>query len=956
MKNFYIPLIVILIFNINANILIAQIVPTYLRTEYKVNPFVDEERPRLSWELEGDGFNKSQSAYEILVSSSEALLNAGKGDLWNSSKIASNETNQIEYKGKPLTSGQQVWWKVRAWDERGVVGKWSEIAHWEMGLLSPKVWQGKWIGYDTNPLAKLGGNYHLPPSPYLRKTKNIANKIAKARLYIASLGLHEFYINGNKIGNDYFSSGWTDYQKRVYYNVYDVTTNIAEGENVFGAILAPGWYAGYLGYALLVGSKQVNQFYGDYPVMKAQIELTYLDGSKEIIVTDDSWKAKTGAILEADFLQGEMHDANKELQGWQTKSYKAHDWNNVQVLNNLTIGKLELYPSNPVRVVKKLFPKSIREQESKKFIVDFGQNFAGNIKIKVKGNKGDTLTFRYGEMCHPDGRLMTENMRMARSTDYYILRGDPNGEIWTPKFTFHGFQYVEVTGLQEKPDKDFIQGLVLSSDLQEVGHIETDSDMLNQLYSNIIWTQRANYLDIPTDCPQRDERLGWTGDAQIYMRSALYNADIAPFHKKWIQDLHDSQWPNGAYPVYAPMPVNKDGKAAIRESDTFSPGWSEAGIICTYEIFKAYNDLRLVQESMHYMIKFMTFLESRATNGIFTEGSFEDISPKGGFADWLSVGKKTSPDLLASIYYFYCAKLMSEMSEAIGNHKLKEKYTNSAQKIKAAFKQHYINTDSRLITNEKRYGSGSGYVDGHLGFTGHTQTGYANAIYSEILEESDLLVAGKYLQSLVVENNNRLSTGFLGFKPLLPALSKTNNSDKAYELILSTEYPSLGYEVINGATTIWERWDSYIKGEGFRHNAAMNSFSHYAFGAVNEWMFENMLGIKNMGTGYKKIAIKPEVPSKGINSAEGYYRAIVGTISSSWTKNANTITQKIKIPVNVIANCYIKQGVKNLMINGRPINESNFELKKTEDKGYLCIELGSGTYSIQYIDQGVRSE
>lgn len=925
----------------------GQIKSTYLRTEYKVNPFIDDQSPRLSWELHAEGFNRAQSAYQILVSSSLENITNNRGDLWDSQKVNSIHSNQIVYQGKALQAGQQVWWKVRTWDEKGKLGAWSEVAQWEMAKLSDSDWEAQWIGYDTNPLAKTNGKYHLPPSPYLRKTKSLSKEIKSARLYIASLGLHEFYINGHKIGNDYFSSGWTDYDKRVYYQVYDVGAAVKKGENVFGAILAPGWYSGYLGYALLVGTKQVNQFYGKIPLLKAQVEINYEDGTKEVIATNKDWKAQVGAILEADFLQGEMHDANKELYGWQTTNFKDSDWQAVSVVSKPTAAVTQLYPSNPVRVIDTLHAKRITDL-NKKYIIDFGQNFAGNIQVHVKGNKGDTLTFRYGEMCHPDGRLMTENLRSARATDYYILRGDPKGEVWTPKFTFHGFQFVEVSGLKERPKNDFIRGLVLSSDLNEVGKLKTDNSMLNQLYSNIVWTQRANYLDIPTDCPQRDERLGWTGDAQIYMRSAAFNADIAPFHKKWIQDLHDSQWPNGAYPVYAPMPVNKDDHAAIRQSDTFSPGWSEAGIICTYEIFRAYNDTRIIQQSWPYMQRFMDFLRKRAQGGIFKEGSFEDISPKGGFADWLSVGKKTSPDLLASIYYFYCAKLMAEMADAIDQRSQSVQYIEEANRIKIAFRNHYMDKYARLTTNEKAYGNGEGYVDGQLGFSGHTQTAYANAIYAGILVEKDAVQASRNLRELVRENGNKLTTGFLGFKPLLPSLSQSGAFDQAYSLLLSTEYPSLGYEVINGATSIWERWDSYIKGEGFRHNAAMNSFSHYAFGAVNEWMFEHMAGIKALSPGYQRIQIKPEIVKNTLGKVDASYRAIVGEIKSSWQLQDNRVIQTFTIPVNTLAEVHIPKDAKEIVLNGQSIRNNQLINKITVNGDAQLMELGSGKYTLTY--------
>lgn len=928
--------------------LAVDITPVNLRAEYKSNPFLDEKSPRLSWELVSKKYNQYQSAYQVIVASSLEELNKNEGDIWDTGKVISSQTNQIAYAGKGLKSRQQVWWKVRVWDADDKTGKWSEVNFWEMGLLADADWKANWIGYDLNDQAELG-KYHLPPSPYLRNEAEVTKKVRSARLYIGSLGLHEFYINGNKIGQDYFASGWTDYNKRVYYNAYDVTSYVQNGTNVFGAILSDGWYSGYLGYALLVGTEKVRGYYGDIPLLKAQVELTFEDGSRQVISTSADWKASTGAITESDLLQGERHDATKEKLGWNNVNFNDDGWLPVQVVGEKEGRKLQLYPSQPVRVVKELPIKTIKRLDNGKYIVDFGQNFAGIIRLKIKGKPNDSLVFRYGEMLHPNGTLVTENLRTARATDTYVLKGNPHGEEWSPSFTFHGFQFVEVSGLTEMPKADFLVGLAMSSDLETVGHLETDNSVLNQIYSNIVWTQRANYLDVPTDCPQRDERLGWTADAQVYIRSATYNNDIAAFHTKWIQDLNDSQWPNGAFPVYAPMPVDGNGKAAIRASDTYSPGWSEAGIICTYEIFRAYNDTRIVAKSLPYMVKFMDFLKSKAdSDGVIREGSFEEISPKGGFGDWLSVGKKTSPDLLAAMYYFHCARLMEEMCAAVGEADLALSYSELTSSIKDAIMNHYMH-DGAFKIDAASYGNGEGYVEGQNGFAGHTQTSYANAIYMHLLDEPDFQRAGRFLRELVEQHDDKLTTGFLGFKPLLPALSLTGSTDKAYKLLLSTEYPSLGYEVVNGATSIWERWDSYIKGEGFVHNASMNSFSHYAFGAVNEWMFENMVGIKPIESGFRTFFIKPEIPSSDIQlkKASGAYHSIAGMIKSAWDYSGARKTHSLGIPVNTTAYFYLESpSLDRVYLNGKAITESKLVLHIEQEQRGFTIKLGSGDYEI----------
>ncbi|MFT4016729.1 MAG: glycoside hydrolase family 78 protein [Agriterribacter sp.] len=921
----------------------SDIAAVNLRVEYKPDAFTDVEKPRFSWELTSVVNNQVQTAWELIVASSEQILQSNKGDVWTSGKVNNNLTNQVEYNGKLLQSDKKYYWKVRSWDKKGVAGKWSKAGSFSTALLKQSDWKASWIGFDLNN-ESVDKEYHLPPAAYMRKEAQVINEIKKANLYVSSLGIYEFYINGKRIGDDYFAPGWTDYNKRVYYNAYDVTKDITKGKNVLGAIVANGWYAGYLGYALLVGSPTTYGFYGKVPLLKAQVEIEYKDGRKETIITDGSWKASSGAIREADILNGERYDARREWKGWNTGGFDDAQWQQVYT-HNKNAALLQLYPGNPVKIIEELKPLSVIENNGK-YIIDLGQNFSGLIKFTLNGNKGDSVVLRYGEMLHTDGRLVTENLRRARATDTYIFKGEGKPETWMPAFTYHGFRYAELSGLKHKPSVNDIKGMVLSSATPTAGNFETDNAMLNQLYKNIVWTQRSNYVDIPTDCPQRDERLGWTGDAQIYMRSAAFNNDIAAFHTKWITDLNDAQWSNGAYPVYAPIP-SENGVATIRKSDTYSPGWAEAGIVCPYNIYKMYGDTRIIKEAWPYMEKYMSFLEAKGKGKyVFPEAGFEEVDPKGGFGDWLSVGKKTPPDMLATMYYNYCALLMAEMADGIGNTEKAEHYRNISKKIKTAFAAHYMDADGKLKTNAAAYGDGKGYVDGSLGFSGHTQTAYANAIYLQILSEDNVVKAGNYLKELVAENNNQISTGFLGFKPMLPALSATHNSELAYMLLKDTAYPSLGFEVVNGATTIWERWDSYIKGEGFRHNASMNSFNHYAFGAVCEWMFQNMAGISPADAGFRTFIIKPEIASSGINYVNASYHSINGEIRSSWKKENGKLILRVSVPVNTNAEVVIPSApAKHIRINNRPINEFNHRsIGKIEE--LISISLGSGNHNI----------
>lgn len=919
------------------------LVPAYLRCEYKESPVTDVARPRMSWELSAAGNSQVQTAYQILVASSPEKLTESAADLWNSEKTAGRATAQVEYAGKPLASRTVCYWKVRSWDKAGVAGEWSKPSQWEMGLLDKSEWKGQWVGLDLDHLGK-GKVYHLPPAPYLRKEVTIRSGVRKARLYVTALGLYEFSINGKKAGDAFLTPGWTDYDKRVYYQTYDVTADLKTGKNALASQLSYGWYAGYLGYSLLVQNPVVRAFYGKVPVLKAQLEVEYANGQKETFVTDNTWKASQGALLESDLLNGETYDARLEQKGWNTAGFDATHWENAQVFPDKAERKIQVYPGPPVKVTQTLKVVSRNDRGNGTYIFDMGQNYAGIVRLHVKGRAGDTIRLRFGEKLYPDGRLMTENLRMARATDTYILKGDPAGETWEPKFTFHGFQYVEVEGLRNAPAQETLTGLVIGSDTPKTGSFETDNAMINQLYSNIDWTQRANYVDIPTDCPQRDERIGWTGDAQVYVKSATFNRDVASFFTKWVVDLNDGQYESGAYPLYAPRPN-------LRRTDTFSPGWMEAGVICPYQIYRSYGDTRMIRNGWPDMVQFMDFLDTRSKGTyIFKENAFADIDPKGGFGDWLSFGKKTPPDMLASFYYAYCADLMAEMAGAIGNAKDQQRFADTGKKVREAIQGHYVDQEGRFKCDAQAYGNGAGYVDGALGFTGHTQTAYANAIYMNIIQAADRSKAGAYLTALLKENGDKLGTGFLGAKPLLPALSATGHSDLAYKLFLSKEFPSWGFEVENGSTTIWERWDSFTKEDGFKYNAAMNSFSHYAFGAVCEWMFGNAAGIVMTKPGFETFDIRPEIApdgmgSNGINHLKASVRTINGSIVSEWSKAKDKLTMKVSVPVNTLAHIYVPAGADaQVMVNGKRLSSSALVKTVGQENSRVIVEAGSGDY------------
>lgn len=884
----------------------------HLRVEYLENPEgISVELPRFSWLLTGDGFNRHQSAYQIKVASSKNALNEAK--IWDSGKITSSETNQIIYKGTDLISGEKYYWSVTVWDENGVSST-SETAFWSMGNLDFLDWQAQYIGhnvgYNTKDKYK---ELYLPPARYLRHSFTINKNIKRATAYTTALGLYELRLNGNKVGDDYLLPGWTDYNKRLYYQTFDITNQLSQGENVVGAIIADGWYSGYIGYALLVRLDKVRAFYGVNPSFMGQIKIEYQDGTSEIIASnEDTWKANQGPILEADLIMGETYDARLEHTGWDKSGFDDSKWSKPKRYT-LPNGQLMASPTTAVKNQETIKPIKITEPKPGTYIFDLGKNIAGIAQLKTQGKTGTKITLRFGEILKSDGTLLTENLRKARATDTYILSG--NGiETWEPRFTYHGFQFVEVTGLTEAPTLETITGKKLSSIKTDGSTFSSSNPMTNILFKNIKTTQAANFVDIPTDCPQRDERLGWTGDAQVFARSATYNADVASFFTKFCIDLDDAQRWYGAYPNFAPFPFSRPGQ--------YSPAWMDAGIIIPYTMMQVYNDTRIVEYMYDGMQKFMGFQDKASINY---------LRPGAGknWGDWLAVNESTSNDFIASAYYGYDAKLMSEMAAAIGKSEDAKKYKQDFENIKKAFSEKYILADGKTIED--------------------SMTSYALALYFDLYPEALAPKGAARLAEKIKENGYKFATGFLGTKHVMLALSKYGFHDVSYKLFQQKEYPSWGYSIDNGSTSIWERWNSFTKDNSKNSdlNAAMNSFSHYAFGSVTEWMFQHAAGIDTKSEGYKSILIKPAI-SKEIDFINGSTKTLNGEITSNWEIKRNDFYMTVKIPVNTTAQIYIPtDNQSKIKLNDSSLkNNKNYTLITANAKETI-IEVGSGTYTIK---------
>ncbi|TWU19251.1 Bacterial alpha-L-rhamnosidase [Allorhodopirellula heiligendammensis] len=932
----------------------AELTPTHLRCEYLDNPIgIDITKPRLSWQVESEDRGQTQSAYRIIVASSAEKLAADEGDLWDSGKVESNQTLFVPYEGAPLTSRQRCHWKVQSFDAHGTA-RWSEPSSWSMGLLDDNQWQAEYISFaDDDAIHTDTKSLFLPAARQYRKSFAALREVKRATVYATALGIYELHLNGERVGDAWFAPGWTDYRQRAYYNTYDVTDMVEQGDNAIGAWVADGWYSGYVGFGLLTGmgtEKNGRYTYGKTPSVMAQLEIEYTDGSRETIGTDTSWKVTgEGPIQEADLLMGEYYDARREMPGWSTANFDDSTWDTAILASEnghptamfyegrnpeikgggpriqgaeRDLGfkrpRLEAFPGVPVRVTEELPSKSITKRDGETYTFNLAQNFAGTIRLKVKGPAGHKVTIRYGEMLHPDGRLMTENLRKARATDFYICKGDPAGEVYEPRFTFHGFQFVEVENFPGTPTSDSVTGLVLHSDTPMTSEFACSDPMVNQLFKNIVWTQRANFLDLPTDCPQRDERMGWTGDAQAYVATAAYNTDIGAFYTKWLRELMESQRPSGAFPGYAPFP--------FQHGWDFGSAWADAGVICPWTIWQAYGDTRVIEDCWEPMVRFMNWRDETAVNNL-------GIAHGNAWGDWLSQGAETPLEFIDTVYYAISARMMAEMADAIGRQSEAEAYHAQLEKTKAAFQAKYLRDDGSVNIN--------------------TQTAQALALFGDLVPESKREKTALHLAKMIAENGNHMATGFLGTRPLLPVLSASGQHDLATFLLQSREFPSWGYEISNGATTIWERWDSYTKEDAFgRHNAAMNSFSHYAFGAVCEWMFQTLAGIQSAGPGYEKIVIHPHPPAPGSNAmhepidwVRASYDSIRGTICSDWKIDDGKFVLNVTIPANTSATVFLPtDDTHSITESGKPLAEhSHVQLLRHED-GNAVLAVASGKY------------
>lgn len=895
---------------------------TNLRCEYRANPLgLDVVAPRLSWQLQSDQRGARQTAYQVIAAATEQAVRDGQPLLWDSGKIGSDQSIHVPYAGEPLHSGQRVWWKVRVWDGHNRPTAYSALAWWEMGLLNRDDWRGQWIGASL-----VGGTYSTIPCPFLRREFELEQAVVSARLYITALGLYEAYLNGQRVGRDVLTPGWTDYHNRVRYQVYDVTPLVVEGPNAIGAILGDGWYCGHVAW-------YGRQLYGDRPRLLAQIHCTLADGRTTIIPTDSTWKTAFGPILESDLLMGESYDARLEFPNWDKPGFADARWQPAEVFE-APDAALVANNGPAVRRIQELQPvadpKEISVGRSTRWIFDFGQNMVGRVGLKVNGPAGATVTLRHGEMLDADGRLYTENLRLARQTDHYTLRGDGD-EVYEPRFTFHGFRYVEMSGLPGSPTRDTLTGIVLHSDLPSSGTFECSNALVNQLQHNITWSQKGNFVDVPTDCPQRDERLGWTGDAQVFVRTAAFNMNVAPFFAKWQQDLADAQYPSGAIPPFAP---NTD-RFVTNARAPGGPAWEDAFAICPWTMVLCYGDKRLLETHYGALARFADYLANKLSRAEFPIDGGESMV--GGYGDWLAtdvppdqrVGA-TPKDLIAVAFVAHSTRLMSRIAAALGKKEDAEMYRQRFETARRVFNERFV-TPAGLVA-------------------GQTQTAYVLALHFDLLPDELRPVAMQELVRDIEKHGMHLTTGFVG-TPYLPyVLTAGGRVDVAYELLLRETWPSWLYPVTQGATTIWERWDGWTHERGFQ-DPRMNSFNHYAYGAIGAWLYAVVAGIETDPDhpGFKHIILRPQ-PGGGLTFAKGVYQSPYGEIVSHWKVEEGVFDWHITIPPNTTATIHLPTAEPRQVTEGEvPLEQASGVTRLREEAGTVVCQVVPGSYHFRAI-------
>ncbi len=858
-----------------------------LRCEYLDNPLgIDTPQPRLSWILTSDERGAKQAAFQILVASSEAALKTGQADFWDTGKVASDETAQIRYAGPPPISRQSCFWKVRVWDQAGQPSE-SSPARWEMGLLQPGDWQAKWIARTTDTNSN--------PAPLLGRAFQVAGKIKQARAYICGLGYYELYLNGEKVGDHLLDPGFTRYDRRALYVTYDVTDQLRSGANAVGVILGNGWFNCH--------TKAVWNFHEApwraAPKLLLHLRVDYIDGRSETIVSDASWKCSTGPIVFDSIYGGETYDARLEKPDWATASYDLSKWEDVKIVE-APAGQLSAQMMPPIKIAQTLKPAKITEPNPGVFIVDVGQNLAGMAELHVEGPAGTRVRMRYGERLSADGTLDTRDIEQhvkklgkeqSHQTDTYILKGGGRKESYASRFTYHGFQYVEVTGFPGKPTLDNFRIRFIHSAVPKAGEFTCSNPLLNRINRAADWAFLSNLQGLPTDCPHR-EKNGWTGDAQLACEQAQFNFFPVSVHQKWIGDLADEQKPAGQLPGIVPT-------SGWGYSWGNGPAYDSAFLLIPWYEYLYYGDTGIFRRHYDGMKRYVDYLTTRSKNGIVNIG----------LNDWAPWKTKTEAGITDTAYYYVDTKIVAHAAELLGKRDDAQKYNELAASIHAAFNKQFYHADTAT------YDQGS-------------QTALSCALYQGLVAPENKARVLENLVASVEKANNHIDTGILGAKYLLNALLENGRADVAYRMVAQKDQPSWGWWLEQGGTTLWEQWNG------------SESRNHIMYGDVSAWFYKALAGIQPdpQSPGFKHFFVTPHVVGD-LTSARGEYDSIRGKIVSDWQLLNGEFCLTLIIPANTTTTL-------SLPIAGNVL-EGSQPAAKADGVKFLRTEGGRSVFSVE---------
>jgi len=864
---------------------------TDLRCEYLCNPLgIDVTQPRLSWKLQSPWRGQKQTAYEILVASNEGLLKDNRADLWNTGKVTSDRSIQIAYAGRPLTSRIRCYWKVRVWDKDDKPSPYSEVAAWEMGLLEPDDWQARWI---SAPQADGKG---MPPAPIFRKTFVLSTPVKQARLYICGLGYYELHLNGRKVGDHVLDPAFTRYDRRVLYVTYDVTEQLKAEFNAVAVILGNGWYD--------MDAQAAWDFnkatWRARPTLRCQLEVTFYDGSTRTIASDETWRVAPSPILFNCIRQGETYDARREIPGWNTPDLSDADWSLAKVSPGPK-GTLSAQMIPPIKVMQTLKPVKITAPKPGVYVFDFGQNIAGWARLKISGPSGVKVVMQYAERLNDDGTIDQKDIAVHTKstpfqTDTYILKGEGT-ETWEPRFVYHGFQYVQVTGLPDKPDDETILGRVAHTAFDLAGVFECSNDLFSKIQRCTLWSYVGNFHGYPTDCPHR-EKNGWTGDAHLAAEVGLYNFDPAPAYTKWMTDFKDEQRDSGELPGIVPT-------AGWGYAWGNGPAWDSAYVLIPWYLYQYRDDTRILAEHYDRLKRYVDYLTTKADNGIVSIG----------LGDWVPAKTETPAKVTSTGYYYRDALIVSKIAGMLGRTEEARRYADLAMSIRDAFNKAFFDPTTAL-------------------YAGGTQTAMSCALYHGLVPPVERQRVVDKLVEMIEKNDNRLDAGILGTKYLIDALTANGRADVVYKMATQTTYPSWGHWIEQGATTLWEQWDG---------GASRN---HIIFGHISAWFYQALAGI-NPGpdtVAFKHIVIKPQ-PLGDVTWVRAEHESMYGTIASAWDIKGDRFTLKVAVPANTTATVYVPCDKDEFAREGPSTIHSGDHVRfaRLED-GYVVFEAQSGTY------------